>query len=271
LPFCRHHYRYTQGYFFCTKCGHKRYSGSYRRRRRGKRIGIGLAISLAIIIFAYVVVNNPDIPKIPTSSIAPELAPSITKELQKQGSEISKSLQKGSDILTESLKPEPLPTIDELRQIALDDINKYRIERNLRSLVLGTAMSPQLYAEELLKEGCIHHISDSGEGPMLRYKNNGDKMFLVAENISGQLGTGWGRPEDQVTEGNYNMMFDDAESNWGHRDNILNPQHASVSLGIAYDSERLVMVQDFESVLPAGYQYDPSSFMTESTDQKFCW
>ncbi len=163
------------------------------------------------------------------------------------------------------------PSLAELRQIALDDINKYRTEKGLRTIALGSAKSSQLYAEELLKEGCIHHVSDRGEGPMLRYKNNGDTMFLVAENIAGGLGTDWGTPQDETLQGNYRMMFENEDSNWGHRDNILEPSHASVSIGIAYDSERLVMVQDFESVLPAGYQYDPSSFMTEPMDQRYCW
>lgn len=175
------------------------------------------------------------------------------------------------EIKIPTVKPPPELTLNELRQIALDDINKYRTENGLGVISLGSAISPQRYAEELLKEGCIHHISDRGEGPMLRYKNNGDTMFLVAENIAGGLGTSWMTPKESVLDGNNRMMFDDADSNWGHRDNILHPSHRSVSIGIAYDSQRLVMVQDFEEVLPSGYQYDPSSFRTEPVDQRFCW
>ncbi len=175
------------------------------------------------------------------------------------------------EIKIPALEPPPELTLEELRQIALDDINKYRTENGLGTISLGSAISPQRYAEELLKEGCIHHISDRGEGPMLRYKNNGDTMYLVAENIAGGLGTRWMTPKESILDGNNGMMFDDAGSNWGHRDNILNPSHRSVSIGIAYDYPRLVMVQDFEQVLPSGYQYDPSSFMTEPVDGRSCW
>jgi hypothetical protein len=42
------------------------------------------------------------------------------------------------------------------------------------------------------------------------------------------------------------MMYDDAASNWGHKDNILNPLHNKVSIGIAYDSHNVYFVQDFE-------------------------
>ena len=170
-------------------------------------------------------------------------------------------------------KPEPTKqlTLSELKQTALEDINKYRTQNNLRSITLGTAISPQLYAEELLVEGCIHHVSVTGEGPMLRYKNNSDKMFLVAENIAGGLGLSWGVPEKDILRANYDMMYDDAHANWGHHDNILNPHHKSVSIGIAYDNQRLVMVQDFEQPLPPEYSYHPSSFAKQSMDQKFCW
>jgi hypothetical protein len=42
------------------------------------------------------------------------------------------------------------------------------------------------------------------------------------------------------------MMYDDAASNWGHKDNILNPLHNKVSIGIAYDENNVYFVEDFE-------------------------
>jgi len=273
---CRrhHNYVYTQGYFYCTRCGHRRYHAHRGRRRKNKKIGIGLGIFATIAIVAFVVVNysgNFQILSTPIEQITEYVPKPPIFKLPPLPEPFTMPAPPSRDTKTSDEPTKIYPTLTELRQIALDDINKYRIEKGLRTIVSGSAKSSQLYAEELLKEGCIHHVSDRGEGPMLRYKNNGDTMFLVAENIAGQLGTDWGSPEDQVLEGNYNMMFDDAESDWGHRDNILGSQHVSISIGIAYDSERLVMVQDFESVLPSGYQYDPSSFMTEPVDQRYCW
>lgn len=43
------------------------------------------------------------------------------------------------------------------------------------------------------------------------------------------------------------MMYDDAGSNWGHRDNILDRHHTHVSIGIAYDNYTFVTVQNFEN------------------------
>jgi hypothetical protein len=41
------------------------------------------------------------------------------------------------------------------------------------------------------------------------------------------------------------MMYDDAGSNWGHRDTILNKWAKKVSLGIVTDGKRLAFVEQF--------------------------
>jgi uncharacterized protein YkwD len=166
-------------------------------------------------------------------------------------------------------EPRPEYTLYELRQIALADINKYRNEYGVSSIILGNAKAPQLYAEELAKESCIHHISDRGEGPMLRYKNNNDRMYLVAENIAGGYPS-WNKKQ-AILDANHDMMYDDAHANWGHRDNIIDPGHRSVSIGITFDYGEMVIVQDFEQSLPPGYQYHPSSFQKQIVDKKDCW
>ena len=42
------------------------------------------------------------------------------------------------------------------------------------------------------------------------------------------------------------MMYNDSHADWGHRDNILNPFHNKVSIGISYNDTALYFVQDFE-------------------------
>lgn len=44
--FCRHSYRYTQGYFYCVKCGHR----SYRQKRRGNASAKKAAIAAVLVI-----------------------------------------------------------------------------------------------------------------------------------------------------------------------------------------------------------------------------
>jgi hypothetical protein len=52
----------------------------------------------------------------------------------------------------------------------------------------------------------------------------------------------------------HDMVFDDAASNWGHRDNILNKLHKKVSIGLAYSNNSLALVQQFEGDYVEFYQ-----------------
>jgi hypothetical protein len=54
-------------------------------------------------------------------------------------------------------------------------------------------------------------------------------------------------PVEAIEKLEHDMMYDDASSNWGHRDNILDPLHNSVSIGIAYYNQNVYLVQDFEN------------------------
>jgi hypothetical protein len=45
----------------------------------------------------------------------------------------------------------------------------------------------------------------------------------------------------------WRMMYDDADSDWGHRDNILRPYHQYVNIGIAWNDWFVAFVQHFES------------------------
>ncbi|HZS73225.1 MAG TPA: hypothetical protein VFA69_01860 [Candidatus Nitrosotalea sp.] len=70
------------------------------------------------------------------------------------------------------------------------------------------------------------------------------------------------------------MMFNDSTSNWGHKLNILNPFHSSVSIGIAYDENSVVLVQDFED--PTSYPVDDTYLFeyhanVQTHNSKHCW
>jgi hypothetical protein len=55
-------------------------------------------------------------------------------------------------------------------------------------------------------------------------------------------------PLSTIEELEYEMMYRDKECcNDGHRDNILDPHHTHVSIGIIYDEYYLVFVQNFEN------------------------
>lgn len=158
-----------------------------------------------------------------------------------------------------------------LQLIAFDDINSYRKQNGLNSLSLGDAKSPGLYAEELLDEKCIHHIDSKGQGAMMRYQTNGDTMFLVSENIGYEFYPHLSMSEE-IKDLNYQMMYNDSSENWSHKTNMLYPNATSVSIGVTFDKKNLVViVEDFQTPLPSGYDYDPSDFQTQPEDVKHCW
>ena len=53
-------------------------------------------------------------------------------------------------------------------------------------------------------------------------------------------------PQQAIREHQSGMMYDDADSNWGHRDNILDESHRAVNIGVAFDGKRVTFVQHFE-------------------------
>jgi hypothetical protein len=56
------------------------------------------------------------------------------------------------------------------------------------------------------------------------------------------------KPHATIEELEYEMMYRDKECcNDGHRDNILDPRHTHVSIGIVYDQFYLAFVENFEN------------------------
>ena len=179
--FCRHLYQYTQGYFVCVKCRKRvRQQRTYYRKSK-KRVGIILVvIAVAVIglfLFypsinpSYVTIQTPNFIKIPESPVPKIIKIPIPQlPLSKSIHLPNLSMSNLTSIIPEATPP---PSLDELKQIALDDINKYRTQNGVHALTLGTARSSQIYTEELLKEGCIHHVDS-------RLMRSGDQHVLAA-------------------------------------------------------------------------------------------
>lgn len=157
-------------------------------------------------------------------------------------------------------------TIDQLRQITLDDINQYRLQAGLTQLPLHNAKASQAWANHLLSEGCIAH-REGNSGPEQRYLDNGDKLQMIFENVSGGYGTTSMDIISSIKQADSEMINNDSDQNNAHRNNILNPNHTSVSIGIAYDTQRLILVQDFQEPVIGNLQSWDNSY----TDTKSCW
>ncbi|RMF32250.1 MAG: CAP domain-containing protein [Candidatus Nitrosothermus koennekii] len=120
-------------------------------------------------------------------------------------------------------------------------------------------MAAQKHAEDMLKYRYLAHWDSEGFKPYIRYFQYGGEgevrenagfigyMDNYEKCASGILICEKVDPMEALERLEYVMVYDDASSNWGHRDNILDNWHNKVSIGIAYDDYFLALVQHFEN------------------------
>jgi uncharacterized protein YkwD len=154
------------------------------------------------------------------------------------------------------------PDYSTLANYALGLINQDREANGESSVTLSTVPSGQQHADSMVYYGYFSHWDTQGYKPYMRYTLLGG-TGAVAENIGQSTCTD--SPPDSslltvqpctvstiesgIAASEWGMMNNDLQCcNNGHRDNILDPQHNRVSIGIAYDasSSTLYFVEDFE-------------------------
>ncbi len=198
----------------------------------------------------------------PTGTNQYSLVPYDTSSLQKITSS-SNSIQK----IIRSFESEKLtignifhqttqntPTKEELYQYALKLINRDRLEHGVGPVTLDTLSSAQNHADDMLNAEYFSHWNTDGVKPYVTYTKLGGKGS-VDENISIteaycptiNCSPNYFDPFKQINESEYGMMYNDAASKWGHRDNIIDPEHTDVNIGIAYDNEKFYFVEHFEN------------------------
>ena len=127
---------------------------------------------------------------------------------------------------------------------ALSIINSDRTTNGLSNVSLSILDSAQKHADNMLQYYFLSHWDTSGYKPYMRYTLSGGKGS-VAENVAWQYSSATVDGKEAIKNLEWQMMYNDASSGWGHRDNILNPSHNKVSIGIAYDKNNVYFVQDF--------------------------
>lgn len=149
----------------------------------------------------------------------------------------------------------------ELRRLAVDLINQDRSDHDLPPVELGSNIAAQLHAEDMLDHEYFGHWWKDGRKPYMVYTQTGGRSY-VAENVAvdGWTNERWDEedcdfflvncvvpePDEAVERAEWGMMYDDAQSNWGQRDNILGSTHRLVNLGIAWNERQTIFVQHFE-------------------------
>ena len=130
----------------------------------------------------------------------------------------------------------------------LDLINQERRGAGLGSVVLGDNIAVQLHAEAALAACHASHWGDDGLKPYMRYSLAGGYQ-ANAENGHG-FDYCISRSDGYRTIATIETEMVEAVAGWmkspGHRDNMLDPHHKKVNLGLAWDRYNTVFFQHFE-------------------------
>ena len=129
----------------------------------------------------------------------------------------------------------------------LELINSERRDAGLDPVALGDNPAAQIHADNMLEECFSGHWGIDGLLPYMRYSLAGGYQSN-AENVSGldycikaadnYVGV--------VIRSDLREAMDGFMDSPGHRDNILDPHHSRVNLGLAWDDYNVMLVQHFE-------------------------
>ena len=170
-----------------------------------------------------------------------------------QSTEKAEGEQPTQNLKTTNMPP-PMPkTPPSLRHIEeklymLELINDERVSAGMNPVVLGDNAAAQLHAEASLENCFSSHWGIDGLKPYMRYSLAGG-FQSNGENGSGsdyciQASDGYranGSAEQEIRQAMEGWM-----DSPGHRDNILDPWHKKVNIGLAWDRYNLIAYQHFE-------------------------
>ena len=136
------------------------------------------------------------------------------------------------------------------KQYMLDLINEERRKAGVPDVSLGNNNAAQIHAENMIRECFVAHWGTDGLGPPMRYSLAGGYQSN-AENVSGydycltdEDRNRYSRIQNLQTE--LREKMDGYMESSGHKDNILDPWHRKVNLGLAWDTHQMWTVQHFE-------------------------
>jgi uncharacterized protein YkwD len=210
-----------------------------------KSVSFSAVIVILILVFSLVYLMNTPFLKI----LLKGLRFSEGQYTISAGNESSLSYSKSSFLVNNISYQSDYKTLE---QYALSLINTDREKAGLKPVSESPIPAGQQHANSMLYFGYFSHWDTQGYKPYMRYSVLGGEG-AVEENIAYESWTGphftnTDTVMQSLSKMEYEMMNNDMQCcNNGHRDNILNPLHNRVSIGIAYNSTTLFFVQDFEN------------------------
>ena len=170
-----------------------------------------------------------------------------------QSTEKAEGEQPTQNLKTTNMPPSMPKTPPSLRHIEeklymLELINDERVSAGLNPVVLGDNAAAQLHAEASLENCFSSHWGIDGLKPYMRYSLAGGYQSN-GENGSGRsycIKASDGYRTNSSAEQGIRRAMDGLMDSPGHRDNILDPWHKKVNIGLAWDRYNFQVVQHFE-------------------------
>ena len=282
--YCRHNFRYTQGHFYCTKCGKQSYRNYSRRNGHGKKIGFGIVIVFLIFFAGFLAYQNQDvvfqnldqvsqtveeqIQPTNTESYKVPIIPKRSDEVTSWGTVKKTTDETGNEIIvleSETRYGDNRLIIPELEHRIHDLINNERENRALKPLSFDNRLSSlaREHSEDMSARNFFDHDNPDGQDPTARgleagyscHKELGGGYYSegIAENIfQNNLYDSYTQSGTYIS---YNWLTPEeiAQSTvdgWmhssGHKQNILTETYDKEGIGASVSSDHKVYItEDF--------------------------
>lgn len=133
-------------------------------------------------------------------------------------------------------------TLNRLINAVLSKINEERRKFGVPPVNLLNDTVTRFRAEDMYGNEYFGHCDLSGMAPNYHYTRLGGS-YVIEENLGYYYIVGRRiSPTDNAVKSVEKMIYDDAESDWGHRDSILDPTNNFVSVYALWDDSRLFLV-----------------------------
>jgi len=145
-----------------------------------------------------------------------------------------------------TLMPNYVNSLDSpIIRAAFDALNRYRVENSVPPVEF-TQLRTSLYrALYMYNNSLFSHYDKEGRHPTYYFTSLDGGIYGVEENLHMSECPGGACIKDAAREAEraiYSMVYEDAESDWGHRDSLLNPCNNKASIAVVWDSYRFYLV-----------------------------
>lgn len=140
--------------------------------------------------------------------------------------------------------------VEEVKKILFEQINRDRIAQGLGSLEYDklAAGVGDAHCREMLQEGYLSHWNRQGLKPYHRYSLAGGRAFVAENAFTWEIDPPVEMTKEVLLRGvifAQRQFMGEKPPHDGHRQNILDPAHTAVGIGLAFSGRGFRLTQEF--------------------------